>query len=138
MTTESERAQAGPRPIVGVGVVVVADGAILLVQRGREPGRGLWAVPGGKVRHGEPMRDAARREVKEETGLDVEIGDVVWTGEHIDDDFHIVLIDFSGSVLGGDLRAADDADDVRWVPLRDAADYPLTPTMYDLIDTLRS
>ena len=131
MTTGSDR------PVVGVGVVVVEDGSILLVQRGRDPGRGLWAVPGGKVRQGEPMREAARREVREETGLDVEIGHVIWTGEHIDDDFHIVLLDFAGSVLGGDLRAADDAEDVRWVSLRDVADYPLTPTMYDLIDTLR-
>jgi 8-oxo-dGTP diphosphatase len=124
-------------PVVGVGVLVIEDGAILLVQRGREPGRGLWAVPGGKVRRGEPMREAARREVREETGLDVVIGEVVWTGEHIDDDFHIVLLDFSGEVRGGELRAADDADDVRWVPLRDLADYPLTSTMYDLVDTLR-
>jgi 8-oxo-dGTP diphosphatase len=124
-------------PVVGVGVLVIEDGAILLVQRGREPGRGLWAVPGGKVRRGEPMREAARREVREETGLDVVIGEVVWTGEHIDDDFHIVLLDFSGEVRGGELRAADDADDVRWVPLRDLADYPLTSAMYDLVDTLR-
>ena len=128
---------ANDTPIVGVGVVVVEDGAILLVQRGSDPGRGLWAVPGGKVRRGEPMKEAARREVREETGLDVEIGDVVWTGEHIDDDFHIVLLDFAGSVRGGELRAGDDAEDVRWIPLRDVADYPLTPTMYDLVDTLR-
>jgi 8-oxo-dGTP diphosphatase len=131
MTSESET------PVVGVGVVVVEDGAILLVQRGRDPGRGLWAVPGGKVRRGEPLREAARREVREETGLDVEIGEVIWTGEHIDEEFHIVLLDFTGSVRGGELRAGDDADDVRWVSLFDVADYPLTPTMYDLIDTLR-
>lgn len=123
--------------MVGVGVVVLADDAILLVKRGRDPGRGLWAVPGGKVDHGEPMRAAARREVREETGLDVEVGDVVWTGEHIDDDFHIVLLDFAGSVLGGELKAADDADEVRWVPLAEVAEYPLTPTMYELVDTLR-
>jgi len=123
-------------PLVGVGVVVVFEGSILLVQRGREPGKGLWAVPGGKVRRGETLRDAARRETREETGLDVIVGEVVWVGEHIDDDHHLVLVDFAASVTGGRLGAADDADDVRWVPLVDVAGYSLTPTMYDLLDTL--
>jgi 8-oxo-dGTP diphosphatase len=130
MTTGSEF------PVVGVGVVLVQDGKVLLVRRGRDPGRGLWAVPGGKVRRGEPMRDAARREILEETGLEVEIGDVVWVGEYLEADDHIVLIDFAGSVLGGELRAGDDADDVRWVVVEDAVEMPLTRTMYDLMDTL--
>ena len=129
---------ASEHPLVGVGVVIVSDGAILLVQRGREPGRGLWAVPGGKVRRGETMRAAARREAREETGLDVEVGDVIWVGAHIDDEHHLVLIDFAASVTGGRLVAADDADDVRWVPLADTSGHPLTPTMYDLLDTLRA
>lgn len=124
--------------MVGVGVALVEDDEILLVQRGREPGKGLWAVPGGKVRHGEPMKAAARREVLEETGLVVEIGDVVWVGELIEEGHHIVLIDFAGTRRGGELRAADDARDARWVPLEQVADYPLTLTMYDLVDTLRS
>jgi 8-oxo-dGTP diphosphatase len=125
------------RPIVGVGVVLVENDAILLVKRGRDPRKGLWAVPGGKVRVGEPLRDAARREVLEETGLVVEVGEVVWVGEHIDSEYHIVLIDFLGAVSGGELAAADDADEVRWVPVGEAGDYPLTETMYDLVDTLR-
>lgn len=125
-------------PIVGVGVAVVDEGHLLLVQRGRDPGRGLWAVPGGKVRLGEPMKTAARREVLEETGLEVEIGEAVWVGEYIEEEHHIVLIDFAGTVVGGELQAADDAQDARWVPLDEASEYPLTTTMYDLVDTLRS
>ncbi len=126
------------RPLVGVGVVIVEKGSILLIQRGHDPGKGLWAVPGGKVGHGEGLRDAARREAREETGLEVEVGEPIWVGEHIDGDHHIVLIDFLATVLGGELAAADDADDARWVTLDEAKEYPLTETMYDLIDTLRA
>lgn len=124
-------------PVVGVGVVVVDDDRLLLVKRGREPGRGLWAVPGGKVMAGERLGEAARREVLEETGLDVDVGEVVWVGEHIDDDYHIVLIDFAGVVLGGDLVPSDDADDARWVDIDEIGELPLTPTMHELVDTLR-
>lgn len=124
-------------PRVGVGVAVIDDGKILLIKRGREPGRGLWAVPGGKVHRGERLEDAARREAMEETGLDVEIGDVIWVGEHIDADHHLVLIDFSARVVGGELHAADDADDARWVPIDETSGYDLTATMYELMDTLR-
>ena len=106
------------------------------MQRGRDPGRGLWAVPGGKIELGERLREAAAREVIEETGLEVEVGELVWAGEHISEHGHIVLIDFLGYVLGGSLVAGDDAEQAEWVPLDEAGDYPLTDTMYDLIEVL--
>lgn len=124
-------------PQVGVGVAVVDRGRLLMVKRGREPGKGLWAVPGGKVRRGEPITEAARREVLEETGLNVEIGEVIWVGEHLSENHHIVLIDFVGTVVDGTLEAADDADEARWVELSAAEEYPLTPTMYELVEELR-
>ena len=69
------------RPVVGVGVLVEDGDRYLLVQRGKEPRKGRWAVPGGKVERGERLKEAAAREVLEETGLVVEVGEVIWVGE---------------------------------------------------------
>ncbi|MGH8912744.1 MAG: NUDIX hydrolase [Acidimicrobiia bacterium] len=128
------------RPIPGVGVAVMDGDRILLIQRGRPPGRGLWAVPGGKVELGERLVDTARREVLEETGLDVEIGDVVWVGESIGPghppEWHYTLIDFLGSAVGGRLQPGDDAAVAEWFSLSAARDLPLTPTMSPLLDAL--
>lgn len=132
MTTVSDQ------PIVAVGVALVSDDKILLIKRGQEPNKGLWAVPGGKVKLGEELKEAARREILEETGLEVEIGDVVWVGEIIEGDHHLVLIDFTGVVVAGELSAASDAEQVKWVPMSQAMEYPLTHTMRDLIETLNT
>jgi hypothetical protein len=69
--------------------------------------------------------------------LQVELGDVIWAGEHISDHGHIVLIDFLASVVGGHLSPGDDADRAEWVPLDQTDGYPLTPTMEELVDILR-
>lgn len=124
-------------PAVGVGVVIgTDDGSILIIKRGSEPGRGLWAVPGGKVRRGETLRDAARREALEETGLRVEVGEVAWVGEHLTEQHHIVLVDFFARVISGTLAPGDDAEEAAWAR-RDTIDqYELTPTMHDLIEAV--
>ena len=128
------------RPVPGVGVAVVANGRVLLVKRGREPGRGLWAVPGGKVELGETLTEAGKREVREETGLDVELGEVIWAGESIGPGstpaWHYVLVDFLGRPAGGELSPRDDADDVGWFTAEEARALPLTTTMPSLIDRL--
>jgi ADP-ribose pyrophosphatase YjhB (NUDIX family) len=128
------------RPIPAVGVAVVEDGALLLVRRGRGPNAGLWAVPGGKVDYGESMHEAAVREMKEETGLDVEIEQVAWVGETMGPGnppaWHYTLVDYLARRIGGTAAAADDAHEVAWVPLHRARELPLTPTMPSLIDVL--
>ena len=120
-------------PILGAGVVIVADGAILLVQRGHEPQLGRWSVPGGRVEPGETLQQAAAREAHEETGLEVRIGDELWDLTITDGDRTFEVHDFAATVTGGALRAGDDAADVRWVPF---AELDLLPLTEDLLGYL--
>lgn len=124
-------------PIPAVGAVVVRDGLLLLVRRGQPPARGMWALPGGKVQRGETLRDALVREVREETGLDIEVGEVAWVGETAGEpDRQFVLIDFHAEVVGGTLSAGDDAAEAAWVPIDEARTLPMPPTMYELLEVL--
>jgi ADP-ribose pyrophosphatase YjhB (NUDIX family) len=110
-------------PIVGVAAVVLRDGQVLLVQRGREPGRGSWGLPGGMLELGETLAEGVRREVLEECGVEVEVGPLVGVFEPMqrNDDgrlrYHYVVLDYLARYVSGELRAADDADDARWVAL---------------------
>ena len=113
-------------PILGASVVIVADGAILLVQRGHEPQLGRWSVPGGRVEPGETLAEAAAREAYEETGLEVRIGAELWDLTITDGDRTFEVHDFAATVTGGSLRAGDDAADVRWIPLDELDLLPLT------------
>jgi len=113
-------------PILGASAVIVADGAILLVQRGHEPQLGRWSVPGGRVEPGETLAEAAAREAYEETGLEVRIGAELWDLTITDGDRTYEVHDFAATVTGGSLRAGDDAADVRWIPLDELDQWPLT------------
>jgi len=109
-------------PLVGTAAAVFNDtGEVLLVQRGKPPGVGQWGLPGGLVDVGERLVDGAAREVMEECSVAVEICDLVGVFEPIirDDDgqvrYHYVVVDYWARYLSGDVRAADDAADARWV-----------------------
>ncbi len=119
------------RPICGVGVVVRKGDSVLLIQRGREPRLGEWTVPGGAVELGESLRDAARREIREECGVEIELGEVVDAFEIVVHDeagkvqYHYIVIDFAATFSAGELRPADDITDARWVTLRELGKYSL-------------
>ncbi len=107
-------------PLVGVGAVVVQQGRVLLVQRGTEPAKGQWSIPGGLVDVGESLREAVTREVREETGLLVEPMELIELLDRIHRHgdrvrYHYVIADYLCRVMGGTLLAASDADAVRWV-----------------------
>jgi 8-oxo-dGTP diphosphatase len=107
-------------PLVGVGAVIVHQGRVLLVQRGREPMKGRWTIPGGLVEIGESLHEAVVRETREETGLEIEPIELVELLDRIHREegrvrYHYVIADYFCRLVGGTLAAADDADAVRWV-----------------------
>jgi mutator protein MutT len=122
------------QPFVGVGAVLVRDGEILLEKRKNEPGKGKWSIPGGLVELGETVEEAVIREVKEETGLDVEKPEQVDVVDGITKDengrvkYHFVIIDFFLRLRGGELEASSDAEDLRWVRLDQVERCDLTRT----------
>jgi 8-oxo-dGTP diphosphatase len=114
------------------GAVVRDDaGRLLLVRRAHEPGLGKWSLPGGRIEDGETPSQAAAREVLEETGLVVAVGELLQTVELWD----LYLVhDFAATVVGGRLEAGDDASDVRWCT---ADDVDLLDLSTGLLDELR-
>jgi ADP-ribose pyrophosphatase YjhB (NUDIX family) len=120
-------------PIVGgVSGLIVQDGNVLLIRRGKQPYKDHWSLPGGGVERGERLREAAKREVLEETGLDVEVGLVAGYREEIHPDGHYVVLAFHGAVVGGELRAGDDAAAVEFVDPRALAGRLTVPALEDV------
>jgi len=130
------------QPRVAVGVVVVKSSMVLLVRRGQEPSKGLWSVPGGLVELGENIEDAARREVTEETGINIKIERLLDVADNIVRDaqgkirFHYVLIDFLAHPLTSSVKAKSDVSEAMWVKLNKLADYPLTKGAAKLIQKI--
>jgi ADP-ribose pyrophosphatase YjhB (NUDIX family) len=122
-----------------VGALIIEDGRILLIERGREPLKGQWSLPGGAVETGERLEDAVAREVWEETGLRVQPETVAVIFERImpdaagEPEYHYVLVDFICRVLGGTLCAGDDSNCARWFSFDELEELSLTPGTIDVI-----
>ncbi|HEU4981467.1 MAG TPA: NUDIX hydrolase [Acidobacteriaceae bacterium] len=113
------------RPWVGVGALIFREGRVLLVRRGHAPSLGEWSIPGGALELGETLAEGVKREVREETGLEVEPVATVDVVDRIARDetgrvqFHYVLVDFLCRVTGGSEAFADDAVGLRWAAMDD-------------------
>lgn len=119
-------AKSDGRPSVGVGAVVFRGSEVLLIKRGRPPFLGKWSIPGGGLEFGERLEDCARREVREETGVEVEIGRLIGVFEALPGDqgaafaSHVVLVDYLADWRSGEPMAGDDAADARFFPIEEA------------------
>jgi mutator protein MutT len=124
-------------PVVGVGGVVIRDGRALLIRRGTPPLEGRWSIPGGRVEWGESLEQAVVRELREETGLDVRVIELIEIVERILDEppshdasavpqFHFVILDYFCEAPAGQARAGGDALEVAWAGEDELARYQLT------------
>jgi ADP-ribose pyrophosphatase YjhB (NUDIX family) len=123
------------RPEVCVGAVVIRDGALLLVRRGRGAAVGSWSIPGGRVEPGETLSASVERELAEETGLAGRCGGFIGWVERISPEYHFVILDFAAEVPeGAEPVAGDDAADVAWVPITEVAQWPgLVPGLAEFL-----
>jgi 8-oxo-dGTP diphosphatase len=120
------------QPVVGIGAVIIQNGKIALIKRGNEPSKGKWTIPGGLVELGETLEAAVIRETKEETLLDIENPQLIGVVDNVDLDeqskvkYHYVIIDYLVYVKAGEIQAASDAAEFRWVTLDEVENYNLT------------
>jgi 8-oxo-dGTP diphosphatase len=131
------------RPIVGIGIVVIKDDAVLLVRRGKPPNIGAWTLPGGAQEIGETAEDAARRELLEETGIEVGKLHFAATVDNIRRDetgrvrFHYTIIDFAARWVSGEPVADTDVTEAAWAPMDALDDYQLWSEAHRVIAIAR-
>jgi ADP-ribose pyrophosphatase YjhB (NUDIX family) len=128
------------QPLVGIGGVVIENGHALLIRRGTEPLLGQWSIPGGTLELGESLQAGVARELREETGLEVRVLDLIEVFDRIypadrtgnspssRPRFHYVIVDYLCERISGEPRAGSDVTDVVYVKEEDLARYDLTET----------
>jgi ADP-ribose pyrophosphatase YjhB (NUDIX family) len=127
------------RPIVAVGAIVVENGRVLMARRGKEPSYGLWSVPGGAVHLGEDLKTAARREIREELGVEVELTDVIELLERVTRDaegrvqYHYVIVDYLARLASGEPRPSPEALEVRWIAPEEFPQFEMTRGTAEII-----
>jgi len=128
----TERREYPERPIIGVGGVVISQGRVLLIRRGSPPLQGQWSIPGGTLEVGETLVEGVRRELAEETGIDVRVRTLIDVFERIDrgpsgkPQYHFVVLDYLCEAVRGTAKAGSDVTEVAWAAPPELEKYSLT------------
>ena len=128
-------------PQVGVGAIVFHNKQVLLVKRKRPPNAGQWAIPGGRVKFGESLQQAAEREILEETGIRIKAGAPVFAFDVIQPDdgqqcpLHYVVVDLAADYISGDPVAGDDAAEARWISTDELGKLPVNQITLQVLQT---
>jgi 8-oxo-dGTP diphosphatase len=130
----TEHREYPERPLVGVGGVLISGGRTLLIRRGGPPLEGQWSIPGGMLEIGETLLEGVRRELLEETGIEVRVLELIEVFERINLDaagkiqYHFVVLDYLCETIRGEARAGSDVIDVAWAAPSELEKYSLTET----------
>jgi 8-oxo-dGTP diphosphatase len=130
-------------PVVGVGAVVIKDGKVLLVKRGVDPNKGVWAIPGGSLKLGETLQEGAEREIMEETGITIRAKEPVYSFDFFERDgdgrvrFHYVVVDMMADYIDGEVQGADDALEARWVSPDELKYLEVSRNTLKILDSLK-
>ncbi len=126
-------------PMVAVHALVLKEGRMLLVKRSKEPGKGKWSIPGGRIELGETIHEAAKREMLEECSIEIEIERVLDVADSIIRDeegrvqYHFAIIYLLARYKAGDVKAQSDAEDARWVTTNELAELVVNPQLHAVI-----
>lgn len=137
--TGTDSREYPPLPIAAVGAIVRKGDAVLLIRRGKPPRYGEWSIPGGGVELGETWQEATAREVREECGIEIAVGDHVQVIDIIQRDkagrvrYHYAVVDFAATYVSGELEAASDITEAHWVAPQDLDGYPMNPQTREVL-----
>lgn len=138
MITRTER-EYPKRPIASVAACVFKDGRILLIQRGTPPSKGKWSVPGGAIELGESLKDTAKRELYEECGVEIEVGDIfdvesfLIRDENDNIQFHYIVTYLTANYVSGDIRPGSEELDVCWATKEELQNIDINPVVRDYL-----
>ena len=117
------------KPKIAIGGVIIINNKILLTKRRDEPDKNKWAIPGGKLELNETLEEGLKREMKEETSLNVKKGKLLGIIEVINDTFNYVILDYECSIISGEIKASSDALDIKYFDLNNLTDSINETTM---------